>query len=305
MKNVLLLFARKSVEQQHTHPTELQKLLNEHSETRDVHVDVCELEDLSYFITSDAIEIRNEKNNKLLEEYALLYFRSWGVLHGHAIAAARYCQIKSIPFVDREVLRTGSQNKITQYVNLHQAGVPIPRTFIAEAHVLKAQYSQRGFEFPMILKSISGTRGSDNFLVSSESEMNDVLDNNQHLIFVMQEFIPNEGDYRVVVLGDQVKLVLHRSSNADTHLNNTSQGGQATIVDSATIPEEVQSQCVQAAQFFGRDISGVDLVQSKDTGKYYFFEVNRAPQLEKSSFESEKAALYIDYFNKAIDAHSK
>jgi glutathione synthase/RimK-type ligase-like ATP-grasp enzyme len=145
------------------------------------------------------------------------------------------------------------------------------------------------------MKDKSGTRGQGNYLITSQEHMEQIVAQNPDITFVLQEFIANNGDYRVLVTGDEVKLVIHRLANTDSHLNNTSQGGTATIVPKDVLPVKVLDDCVRASKFFGRDISGVDIVKSESDGAYYCFEVNRAPQIDHASFETEKAAVIAEY----------
>lgn len=296
MASHLLLFAKKSVVDKSADPEHLINLLNKALPTS--FFEWAYFEDLLFHISNQIFEVVNVRSGRCLREYASVYFRFWGYMEvqGQALAAARYCDLNRIPYVDKEVLRVGSVNKITQYTNLHVVNIPFPRTLIGPQKELENHYSNYGFSFPVVLKSITGTRGSDNFLVKSEQEMHDVFRANPQVTFTMQEFIPNDGDYRVVVMGKTIPLVIERKASSGSHLNNTSQGGEAQLVDKRDLPEEVRKNCVLAAELFGRDIAGVDIVRSKKDGAYYCLEVNRAPQIEHSSYENQKAkalALYL------------
>jgi D-alanine-D-alanine ligase-like ATP-grasp enzyme len=43
--------------------------------------------------------------------------------------------------------------------------------------------------------------------------------------------------------------------------------------------------------------AGVDVMQNKETGKYYFLEVNMQPQLTTGALLKEKQALLVDFFS--------
>ena len=276
-----------------THPDDLTELLNQASKR--IEARAALLEDLLYLFDGKRVEVVDIASNCSLTEYSAVYFRHWGQRQGHALAAARFCKFKGIPFVDSEVLRVGSQNKITQYMNLFEARVPIPKTLIGSPAQLAKQYVRYDFSFPLILKSIGGTRGSDNYLAHGAEEMQQIFTDNPDAFFVMQSFVPNDRDFRVIVMGDRVVGVIERKASSGSHLNNTSQGGTAAMVPVDSLPEEVRRLSVRAAQFFGRQIAGVDIVRSTADGKYYCFEVNRSPQIEHASFESEKAKLLAEY----------
>lgn len=289
MKKILLLFAQTSVEKGLADPEGLTRLLNETSV--DISVQWAYLEDLVFKLSNEHIDLYDARNEQPIETYSKVYFRYWGAQEGHAIAAARICKLKGIPFLDSETLQVGSKNKITQYVNLHEAKVAFPRTLIASSENMLRYYASSGFSFPFIMKDKGGTRGQNNYLVRDETHMKEIIQSNPDVIFVLQEFIPNNGDYRVIVAGTEIKLVIRREAKGDSHLNNTSQGGSATIVQNDELPEQVLEACVRASQFYGREFAGVDIVRSQLDGKYYCFEVNRAPQIESASFQKEKAQI--------------
>lgn len=293
MKKALLLFAQVSVRAGLADPAALTRLVNE----QDVGLEAewAYLEDLLYYVDNDRLELVNTQSGTKIEDYNVVYFRYWGQAQGHAIAAANICRIKGVPFIDTEVYRVGSQNKITQYINLHETKVAIPRTLVGLGGVLSKHYKEYEFDFPFIMKSKGGTRGQSNFLVKSKEQLDKIIADDPEDTFILQEFLPNDGDYRVVVFGDEVKLIIERLAVEGSHLNNTSQGGSARIVPLDTLPESVHYDCVRAAKFYGRQIAGVDIVQSNTDGKYYCFEVNRAPQIEHASFEKEKAKLLAEF----------
>jgi glutathione synthase/RimK-type ligase-like ATP-grasp enzyme len=292
-KQCLLLFAKSSVENGSANAEALTAMLN--AAKKGVEAVWAYFDDLVYSLDADQATVLDTRNQRPLNDYSVVYFRYWSPQEGHALAAARICKLQGIPFVDSEVLRRGSQNKITQYVNLHEAKVPFPRTLIALGAVLAEQYRTYNFDFPVIVKDKSGTRGERNFLIHSHDELLAIIQAHPDVTFTLQEFIPNDGDYRVWVVGGEVKLVIQRRAASGSHLNNTSQGGQAKIVPISDLPANVLQDCIRAAAFYGREISGVDIIRRAGSDDFYCLEVNRAPQAEGSSFEKEKADVLAEY----------
>ncbi|HSD55934.1 MAG TPA: hypothetical protein VLA92_02160 [Candidatus Saccharimonadales bacterium] len=292
-KKCLLLFAKPSVDKGLADPVALCALLNQAG--KDLDTTWAYLDDLIYAVDNDQVSVYDYRNERSIDEYDVVYFRYWGEQQGHAIGVARICKLLGVPFIDDEVLRRGSQNKITQYVNLYEAKVPIPKTLIAGGDLLLETHQRYGFDFPFIMKDKGGTRGQSNYLVRSQQEMQQIVADNPEVTFILQEFIENKGDYRVIVAGGEVKLIIHRLAVEGSHLNNTSQGGSAVIVPNDALPADVLDDCVRASRFFGRNFAGVDIVKSESNNMYYCFEVNRAPQIEHASFEAEKAVILAEY----------
>ena len=156
-----------------------------------------------------------------------------------------------------------------------------------------SELAKEHMTFPFVAKDARGTRGSTNFLIESSDQLAKVLTEHTEKTFVLQQYIPNKGDYRLFVTGSKVALAIYRESR-DGYLNNTSQGAKARLVSVAEIKPEMIEDAIQASKFFGRDIAGVDMVIDSDN-KHYCFEVNRAPQIENSSFEQDKARAVAEF----------
>ncbi len=291
--NALLLFNQASIDKKQADPVQLTKLLNEADPTG--QYDYAVFENLTFYISNEKTEVIDTVTGKDLAGYDAVYFRYWGETQAFAIACARYLDTKGVPFVDEEVLRKGSYNKLNQYMNLWAAGVRIPNTLVAPNSVLLKHYAEYFSGFPVLIKAVSGTRGSDNYVVHSEEELTQKLQENPDLIFTMQNLIPNDGDYRVIVMGDTIPLVIHRRAVSGSHLNNTSQGGAAEVVDPESLPEAVRQQAIAACKYFGRTIGGADVMHSTEDDQFYFLEINRSPQIDHSSFEPEKAQALTAY----------
>ena len=96
---------------------------------------------------------------------------------------------------------------------------------------------------------------------------------------MLQEFIPNDGDYRVLVLGKKVLGVMKRSSQSKEEFrNNYSAGGKVEVAD---LPEEVKQLAVKAAEVCGLAVAGVDVAfRDYDFKKPVIWEVNKGPQFK-------------------------
>lgn len=291
-KKALFLFAKSSVEAGRAHPEDLAALIS----AAGLEVSWAYLDDLLYSLDmTKGVGLYDSRNQREIQDYSVVYFRYWAVQEGHAIAAARMCKMLGVPFIDDEIIRAGTRNKLSQYTCLLEAGIAIPKSLMGAPEVLCEYYERYGFTFPFIMKDKGGARGEGNYLVHDGAEMRAVTAKHPGVTFIIQEFIPNDGDYRVFVVGGKAELLIYRTGANGSHLNNISQGGSAKIVPMSDLPAEVVAQSERAAVTFGRDVAGVDLVLSKADGKYYCFEVNRAPQIEHASFEQEKAQILRNY----------
>jgi glutathione synthase/RimK-type ligase-like ATP-grasp enzyme len=301
-KQVLLLFSRAAVVKNMAVPEELIRLLNDASDG--ISYEHAYYEDLIQIIDNEKPHIFDVATGKGLEEYDLVYHRRWGDAPDIAMSAAIYLQKKGIKQIDREILRQGSISKLTQYWRLYESGLPFPSTiYVPRAHLkdwIKKSLDEY-FELPMVMKSTRGTRGQDNYLAGSMEEAVKIFEDNPDKEFLLQRFVPNDEDYRVIVCGEEIALVIKRTAQEGSYKNNTSLGGAADLIDKEELPKSIQKACIKAARGFSRDIAGVDVVIDKDNpDDFYFFEVNRAPQIEKSSFGEDKARAVNRYFKELL-----
>ena len=110
------------------------------------------------------------------------------------------------------------------------------------------------------------------------------------LDFILQEFVPNDGDLRIVTIDYKPKLAILRQGGAD-HRNNTSLGGTADLLDLAEVEPAAIELATAAAAALEIKLAGADVMKHHTTGEYYVLEVNRTPQLATGAYTAEKAAV--------------
>lgn len=296
MTKALVLFTTESIENRQAFPDKLKELLEK--QDGGLSVDVATFDDLSYVLSPGKQIVNVHSTGKLLNEYDVVYLRRITEATAQAIAVGMYCIAKGIPVFDAEIAaRPGSMGKLNQYMKMSLQGFPFPDTVYASSHArLLEAFASQPQSFPLILKCVSGRRGSDNYLVNSQDELKERLAAQPDVHFLIQAYVPNSGDYRVWVTGDKIGPVLYRLRTTG-HMNNTSQGSSANVVDNTELPVAVQTACVKVAAIFDRDVAGVDVVFANDdtSSDYYFLEVNRAPQIENTPHEDLKAAALAAY----------
>jgi hypothetical protein len=167
----------------------------------------------------------------------------------------------------------------------------------AYSQLKKVQGDKFKLDFPVICKAVNARKGNANFLINSKDELRDVLtgEENKGLFFVIQPFIPNDGDWRVLVIGGKVELAIFRSGDKEkTHLNNSSKGADTELFSVENVPEEIVKLAVRAAVKEKLSVAGVDIVQDKETGELFVLESNTSPQLQSGAFVPEKIKAYAD-----------
>ncbi|HKR82456.1 MAG TPA: hypothetical protein VJR27_05685 [Candidatus Saccharimonadales bacterium] len=300
-KEALILFSKESVELGEADAEKLAQVLRDAAGAQglDLAVAWAFYDDLLHILSADGASIVDVVSGRDIADFDVVYQRRWGAVPEQALACAIYLKGKGVRSFDQETNRAGSKNKLTQYWRFWEAGLPFPVTafggFGPARDALLANLDVLPFGFPLILKGVDATRGQDNYLIQTHEELRQKLAERTDTDFLLQEFLPNDGDYRIIVAGGQPRFAMYRTAAAGTHTNNTSQGGEAALVDMRDISKNILDDAVTAAAAFGRDFAGVDVVLHKDTGAHYFFEVNRSPQIESGKFVEEKAKVLAQY----------
>lgn len=250
--------------------------------------------DLTFEIKPGKVEIYDTRNNLFLEQYELVYFKQYSV---ETNACVVFLLEKGISFLNKDLAFNFIYNKLAQYVKLGLGGLLIPDSFYGSStQLLKAA---KQMQFPIILKSIESSLGKDNFLIKNYEELENVLENNKKKSFVIQKYIPNSFDYRVLILGGQLGTVLKRiRQNADDHRNNTALG--AIEEEIASPPQEMIDLSVKVANLLGKDIAGVDLIFDEDTKQYFIIESNSKPCFTNDTLVSSEVPQFTKYIDSVV-----
>jgi glutathione synthase/RimK-type ligase-like ATP-grasp enzyme len=255
---------------------------------------------LVFYIAPGIFSIKDARTGEELSEYDLVFFRG-RVRRSSQLAyvVSRYCEINGLPFLnDYSGYRPTS--KLSQAVTFYEQQVPFLDTYFS----LNREYLQAALEpavsYPFILKDNYGAHGNHNYLVKDQAQLDAILTENADMEFIAQPFCANDGDYRVLVVGGREPLQIWRQAGEGSHLNNTSQGGQASLVNE--LPAETIAQAQAVAASLKMSLAGVDILKNSDDGLLYFLEINSQPQILTGAFVPEKMAeirqLLNGYLNK-------
>jgi ribosomal protein S6--L-glutamate ligase len=152
-------------------------------------------------------------------------------------------------------------SKVKTSALLYKSRIPTPETFFTESRRLAGEFIRSHGK--AVFKPVYGFDGVGITLVESEKQLGEPP-------YYLQEYIPNDRDFRVFVINGKAVGAIMRVSDSLTH--NIHQGGcgKAVTVDPAM--EDIASQ---ATECVGVDYGGVDLLMHN--GSYSVLEVNGTP----------------------------
>lgn len=259
-------------------------------------------------IRANKLVVRDAKTKRRYSYLDGIYIANWRKAPEVALALAKYMTLHKKGVLNNEILHFPAMTKLGEMVHMSNQGIPLPDSFFVREKYLQTMVNKQklpaGFAFPLIVKSTGGSMGADNWLVHTFQELANVVSKPHNFMLVVQQYIPNDFDYRVLVFGGKVRAVIKRSRlDTTTHLNNTSQGGQGDIVPLEEFPSELADIALQAAAATYRsDLAGVDIIVDTVTHKPYVLEVNKSPQIETGSNIDTKTRIFTDYAQECLHA---
>jgi ribosomal protein S6--L-glutamate ligase len=220
-----------------------------------------------------------------LKDFDIFYFRAVGSELEWSKVLTKYADMNGIPVAD-EYLKTDSALRRYKSVGgmfMCLSGVRYPVTVYADRFEDMRSVVEKS-ALPVIVKMSSGGRhGMSTFWVRTNADLDEVkkiavdVEGKQKRGYLVQEYIENDGDYRVFCVGYKVVGGFKRAPKEEKLVMNKSVG-KSTSIDE--LPAEIIREAELSARATGVEVAGIDLVMNKHTGEVVVIEVNEAPQFK-------------------------
>lgn len=272
---------------------------------KNLRITVASYNELRFITGLEGNRIELADSGEDIANFDIVHFKTTAGRMDIAAAAARYLQKRGVRFFDSAAINYPASSKLYQYIILCDNNLTVPNSVFMLPEPLSHSYDylRDKLGLPFVLKDINGSKGKNNFLVENKTSFKAACQQAEQdeVRLIAQAFVHNDGDYRVLVLGGKIALVIKRQRQTDdTHLNNTSQGGTAVIVEARSLPTQVRRDSITAARLMDREIAGVDMVHDKTTDIWYCLEVNDGPQIATGSFVAEKHVAFAEFLNRQL-----
>lgn len=224
-------------------------------------VDKGSFQDINFNSDLDSLKFKD----KDLKEYKLIYFRLVGKSLEIATLVANYALKNNIKLVDDMYANSNllpiSLGKSLEMQRLNEVGIKIPRTVFGDFGRL---------EFPYIVKSTTGQRAREVWLVNNQEELDKLKSTKfeKNKFYFAQELIPNAQRIRVLVIGDKAVGAIKRQTKWNK--DETKQ----TLMP---VPGEIAKLAVDSAKAVGLNIAGIDILVNSKTNEMFVIEANAAP----------------------------
>jgi RimK family alpha-L-glutamate ligase len=276
-----------------------------------VELDLVSYNNVCFETETGKISLRGKDVN----DYDVLFFRTTGKHWEEVDLIINSIRRDDVVVID-PLVRGGKPSyacKAWQMLKLKEAGVDVPksvygslwylyevmargsdpnqRIFSSGEAARQAQNQEKilegnyKFNFPVIVKGSGGDRGTRVFKADNLKQLEKLVrrlrktETEEGRRYLLQEYIENDGDFRVLVLGEKVLGVMKRASAKKGEFrNNYSAGGRVEVAD---LPGEVKELAVRAAKICGLAVAGVDVAfRDFDIKKPVIWEVNKGPQFK-------------------------
>jgi glutathione synthase/RimK-type ligase-like ATP-grasp enzyme len=205
-------------------------------------------------------------------DYDLVYLRDFKLFDHELNALALYLHNHKVPFINTEALQFSHRTKLTQNMQFIAAGLPVPRWAYCHPSRMDEVRKKHSFSFPLILKSITGSNGWDNYMAKDEAEFATIVKKIGDGKFIMQSFVPNDFDMRIITFNDQIVCAYRRvRQSSEGHLNNVEAGARRELFEP---DDELTRLAIQATKCIDRETAGIDIIQNSKTGEYAILEAN-------------------------------
>ncbi len=205
-----------------------------------------------------------------------------------ALAIIRHLELSGVVTCNTFRAIEQVKDKLLTSQRFHAAKLPTPKTMFMKFPV-SIDFVIEELGLPVVIKTITGARGSGVFLCESRASVHDSLqllsnEARAHGLIFQQFITKSYGcDLRVFVVGDQIIGCMKRVAVTGFKANY-SLGGR---VEPYAVTEEIAALALAATRLFGLEIAGIDLLFQD--GGLMLCEANSSP-----GFKGMEQATGID-----------
>jgi RimK family alpha-L-glutamate ligase len=285
------------------------KKIAKHLKENNCKVDFSSFEDIELFLDKNGAKAMIK--GKPLKTWTTIYPRKVAHYRGLAHILAHLAKNKGIHFIDKyhENAKDSSDSaKMVQTFHLGMKGISVPKTYYSATYLdNQIKNAIKFLKFPVVVKECDTSGGEGVFLAKNSKELKKTIQTlfgkSQKKAIFLQEFIPNDFEYRVLVIGNKVAVVEKKFRNSrEEFRNNVRLGAREEFIDVETANKKVKQLAISAAKATDIQVAGVDIAENKN-GQPFIFEVNACPAFtldERVSNEIIRLAEYLSKCEKRI-----
>jgi RimK family alpha-L-glutamate ligase len=260
---------------------------------------VYNIHDISFIVEGQQTAVMGDGRN-LLETYDGLVVRTFYPYISEALTIARLFRDAGKVVMDQSLTDEGyAVSKMHDHLVMAQHGIPNPRTWqLFNPRQVEAQAEQ--LTYPCLLKGVHGARGEHIYLIHNAEQLQRRLWHYPCGELMLQEYLPAEEDYRLLVIGYQsLPVMVSRRPARGDFRTNYSLGGRFVGRDLGEFPG-FKELAEAAARALRREFTAVDIRMKGD--QPMVLEVNRLPDFEgfERATKFDVASEVVKYIQKRV-----
>lgn len=254
------------------------------SKEKEVSLKTAAGSDLSFFYDrkKNEVHIFNDGKKMRFTKDDYVFVRRWGPNAASTTLLCILLETLGVKYLDSGINthREVRSSKIAQMLLAPHFNVHFPSAWVfTKTNVLESiDKVEKKFSYPVVLKTQGAGRGRHVWKCTSRTDLVRKIKSAQKKfgkdLYVIQEYIPNESDIRVMMYKGKILTVIERSSNNGFY-NNISQGGSGKVIKLTPEEKRIAKAASKAAKL---DLAGVDIVRTQYGP--LLFEVNKAPDIK-------------------------
>jgi RimK family alpha-L-glutamate ligase len=266
-----------------------------------LELDVYNIHDISFIIEEKQVAVLGDGRN-LLETYDGLVVRTFFPYISEALTLARLFRDAGKTVMDESLTDEGyAVSKMHDHLVLAEHGIPNPRTWqLFNPRQMEVKAAE--LTYPCLLKGIHGARGDHVYLVHNAEQLQRRMWHYPCGELMLQEYLPAEEDYRLLVIGYQaLPVMVSRKPPRGDFRTNYSVGGRFVGRETSEFPG-FKELAENAARALRREFTGVDIRLKGD--KPVVLEVNRQPDFEgfERATKFDVAGEVVKYIRKRVES---
>jgi len=173
-------------------------------------------------------------------------------------------------------------DKFRTYLRLQEMGMNQPRTVLIPndtPEAVDAAHESLDNKFPMVLKTLSGSKGVGVILIETErslqSQVSLIYKIDPYTDILLQEYIESDYDVRCVIVNQEIVGAMKRNKITDDFRSNASQGATVELIEMTELEKE---ECLRAAKGVNGQWVGVDYIpaENREKDSPFILEVNHS-----------------------------
>jgi len=265
----------------------------------DVLTVIRQMDDISFQVTPTATRAYEIVGGRDLADFDLVHVVSHPLPSETLLSAvAEHLAGHRRPLTD--MVGIGAPSRLMQMMRLARSGICVPRTFYMAPQRLAESYAElvEDLGYPFLLTRLVSYGADGEWLIDGEEAFIAACWDPD--LVMAQEYVPNRGLHRLLVLGGNV---VHATSVRSAY-HGSGAGETARPRDQLSDVRDLDPKAVRtavlAAEAMGYEMSAVLLVQHSVSGTWYVLEVQYSTGIGSGSFPEPEINAYSLYLRRNL-----